>query len=76
MAKRIVIDDIKMIKENKVVRIIEKKIEHLTDEEIENIDMETLQQHLELTKKRIANNKENRLKKAFTHIDYLERERR
>lgn len=32
MAKRIIIDDIKMIKENKVVRIMEKKVEFLTDE--------------------------------------------
>lgn len=34
MAKRIIIDDIKMIKENRVVRILDKKIENLTDEEI------------------------------------------
>ena len=34
MAKRIIIDDIKIIKENRVVRILDKKIENLTDEEI------------------------------------------
>ena len=31
MSKRIIIDDIKAIKENKVVRIMEKKVENLTD---------------------------------------------
>lgn len=55
---------------------MEKKIEHLTDEEIENLSLEVLQQHLELTKRKITNNKEARLKKAFTYVDYLERERR
>lgn len=55
---------------------MDKKIENLTDEEIDNLALETLQQHLEATKKKIANNKQTRLKKAFTHVDYLERERR
>lgn len=58
------------------MRIMDKKIEHLTDEEIDNLTIEVLQQHLEATKKKIANNKESRLKKAFTHVDFLERERR
>jgi len=31
---------------------------------------------MELTKRRITNNKDTKLKKAFTHVDYLERERR
>lgn len=75
-AKKIVINDIISIKEQRVVRIMDKKIENLTDEEIDNLSLETLQQHLEATKKKIANNKETRLKKAFTHVDYLERERR
>lgn len=64
------------IKEQRIVRILDKKIENLTDEEIENIDLETFKQHLELTKLRITNNKDAKLKKAFTHVDYLERERR
>ena len=34
MAKRIILDDIKVIKENRVVRILDKKVENLTDEEI------------------------------------------
>jgi hypothetical protein len=70
-AKRIVLNDIISIKEQRVVRIMEKKVENLTDEEIENIDLETFQQHLELTKSRISNNKDAKLRKAFTHIDYL-----
>jgi hypothetical protein len=74
--KKIIIGDIISIKENRVVRIMEKKIEHLTDEEIDNLTVEVLQQHLDTTRKKIANNKEARLKKIFTHIDYLERERR
>ncbi len=72
-AKKIVINDIISIKEQRVVRIMEKKIENLTDEEVDNLSLETLQQHLEATKKKIANNKEAKLKKAFTHVDYLER---
>ena len=36
---------------------MDKKIENLTDEEIDNLALETLQQHLEATKKKIANNK-------------------
>lgn len=74
--KKILIGDIISIKEQRVVRIMEKKIEHLTDEEIDNLTVEVLQQHLEATRKKITNNKEARLKKIFTHIDYLERERR
>lgn len=74
--KKIVINDIISIKEQRVVRIMDKKIENLSDEDIDNLSLETLQQHLEATKKKIANNKETRLKKAFTHVDYLERERR
>lgn len=74
--KKIIINDIISIKEQRVVRIMEKKIEHLTDEEIENLSLEVLEQHLELTKRKINNNKEVRLKKAFNQVDYLERERR
>jgi hypothetical protein len=74
--KKIIIADIVHIKEQRVVRIMDKKIEFLTDEEIDNLSLEVLQQHLENTRKKISNNKEQRLKKTFTHIDYLERERR
>lgn len=74
--KKIIISDIISIKEQRIVRIMEKKIENLTDDEIDNLTIEVLQEHLENTKKKIANNKESRLKKVFTHIDYLERERR
>lgn len=38
-AKKIVINDIISIKEQRVVRIMEKKIEHLTDEEIDNLTL-------------------------------------
>ena len=75
-AKRNLIKDIISIKENRVVRIMDKKVEHLTDEEVENLEVEVLQQHLEATKKKIANNREAKLRKVFTHVDYLERERR
>jgi hypothetical protein len=74
--KKIIIGDIISIKEQRIVRIMEKKIENLTDEEIDNLSVEVLQKHLEDTRKKITNNKEARLKKIFTHIDYLERERR
>ena len=55
---------------------MEKKIEHLTDEEIENLTIEVLNQHLENTKHKINSNKEAKLKKTFANVDYLERERR
>ncbi len=37
--KRIIINDIITIKETRVVRIMDKKIEHLTDEEIDNLSI-------------------------------------
>lgn len=74
--KKIIINDIVTVKEQRTVRIMDKKIENLTDEEIDNLTIEVLQQHLENTRRKINNNKESRLKKAFTHVDYLERERR
>lgn len=71
--KKIIINDIISIKEQRVVRIMEKKIENLTDEEIENLTIEVLNQHLENTKHKINSNREAKLKKTFTHVDYLER---
>lgn len=55
---------------------MEKKVENLTDQEIDNLSIQVLAQHLEATKKKIANNKEAKLRKLFTHVDYLQRERR
>ena len=69
--KKIIVADIVTIKEQRVVRIMDKKIEFLTDEEIDNLSLEVLQQHLENTRKKISNNKEQRLKKIFTNIDYV-----
>jgi hypothetical protein len=50
-----------------------KKIENLTDEEIDNLSIEVLNEHLENTKQKINNNKEARLKKIFSQVDYMER---
>ena len=74
--KKIIINDIKDIKQSRVVRILGKKVEELTDEEIENIGIETLNNALEEIKTKIQNNRDARFKKAFNQIDYLERERR
>lgn len=72
-SKKIIINDIKDIKQSRVVRITGKKIEELTDEEIENISIETLNNALEETKTKIQNNRDVRYKRAFNQIDYLER---
>lgn len=74
--KKIIINDIKDIKQSRVVRITGKKIEDLTDEEIENISIETLNNALEEIKTKIQNNRDVRYKRAFNQIDYVERERR
>ena len=74
--KKIIINDIKDIKQSRVVRVLGKKVEELTDEEIENIGIETLNNALEEIKTKIQNNRDARFKKAFNQIDYMERERR
>jgi len=38
--------------------------------------VETLNKDLEELRQRIQNTKDNKFKKAFSHVDYLERERR
>ena len=70
------IEDILKVKEQRVVRVSGKKIEKLTDEEIQEISLDTFKSLLEQTKTRVANDNENRNKKKFAKVDYLERERR
>lgn len=45
----------------------------MTDEEIEEISIETLNKALDDIKTKIQNNRDARYKKAFNHIDYTER---
>lgn len=53
-----------------------KKIENLTDAEIEDLTIEVLEKYLEETNNKVANDNEKKNKKKFSQVDYLERERR
>ena len=70
------IKDILKTKGNRVVKTLGKKIETLDDADLEDLTIEaldTLQKETEAKNKQDA---ENKYKKAFLKVDYLERARR
>lgn len=48
-----------------------KKIENLTDEEIQEIEIPVLEKYLEETTNKVASDNESRNRKKFTKVDYL-----
>lgn len=78
--KKVLIDDIVKIKEQRIVRVPvegeKKKIQDITDDDIETIDIATFEMLLETTKAKVLSDTENRFKKKFNLLHYFERERR
>ena len=61
------------VKQNRIVKIGDKKIQKLTDDEIKSMDKEIFEQGLKEITARVATDNENRNKKRFTKVDYQER---
>ena len=78
--KKVLIDDIVKIKEQRIVRVPvegeKKKIQDITDDDIETIDIATFEMLLETTKAKVLSDTESRFKKKFNLLHYFERERR
>ena len=76
IAKQVKIEEIIKVKQQRKVQVNGKKIENLETADIEAVALETFDEYLEETKKRVAADNENRIKKTFVKVDYMERERR
>ena len=76
VAKQIKIEEIIKIKQQRKVLVNGKKIENLDAADIEEVSLETFDEYLTETQKKVAADNENRIKKTFVKVDYIERERR
>jgi hypothetical protein len=64
------------IKGNQIAKIDKVKIENMTEEDLRPIQLETLQELRKNIQDALKEQTENKYKKAFTKIDYIERETR
>lgn len=64
------------IKGNQVAKIEGIKIENMTEEDLRPIQVETIVELRKNIQDKLKENQENKYKKAFTKMDYIERETR
>lgn len=70
------IKDIVKIKGNRAVKVLGKKIETLDEADLEDVTLEALDTLIKETETQNKKDAENKYKKAFCKVDYLERARR